>query len=145
MVSARVQISWPMPSGAGAVACRGLNEVWPRINCCGATAAPWAPPVLELAQVIVTRGPSAGARPRAGSWRTGSPRGGSEGRARRVVWKMVAMADRRFRSEHRLRRSGDFAEVYARRRSASDEVLLVYGRENGLGHPRLGLSVSRKV
>jgi ribonuclease P protein component len=45
----------------------------------------------------------------------------------------------------RLRRPADFARVYRRRASASDDLLLVYVRANALGHPRLGLSVSRKV
>jgi ribonuclease P protein component len=47
--------------------------------------------------------------------------------------------------EHRLRSQDDFRQVYDRRRSVSDEWLIIYGRENGLPHLRLGLSVSRKV
>jgi ribonuclease P protein component len=43
-----------------------------------------------------------------------------------------------------LRRNADFQRVYERRRSVSDQRLIVYGCENGLGFPRLGLSVSRK-
>jgi ribonuclease P protein component len=38
-----------------------------------------------------------------------------------------------------------FDRTYARRKSASDGVLIVYACENGLSHPRLGCSVSRKV
>src|SRR5262249_30270921 len=38
----------------------------------------------------------------------------------------------------------DFRRVYERRRSASDDWLLVYACENGLPHARLGLSVARK-
>lgn len=53
--------------------------------------------------------------------------------------------DQRFRPEHRLRRKADFDRVYRRRRSAGDDLLVVYGCENDLEHPRLGLSVSRKV
>lgn len=53
--------------------------------------------------------------------------------------------DQRFRPEHRLRRKADFDRVYRRRRSVGDELLVVYGCENDLPHPRLGLSVSRKV
>ncbi|HJT31527.1 MAG TPA: ribonuclease P protein component [Pirellulales bacterium] len=59
--------------------------------------------------------------------------------------KPASEADQRFRREHRLRRRADFDRVYRRRRSVSDELLIVYGCENGLEHPRLGLSVSRKV
>ena len=44
-----------------------------------------------------------------------------------------------------MRRSRDFRRTYARRRSASDDLLLVYGCENDLPFPRLGLSVSRKL
>ena len=39
----------------------------------------------------------------------------------------------------------EFDRAYARKRSASDSVLVVYACENGLTHPRLGCSVSRKV
>jgi len=49
-----------------------------------------------------------------------------------------------FRPAEHLRRPSDFQRVYDRRRSVSDEWLIVYGCENGLPHLRLGLSVSRK-
>jgi ribonuclease P protein component len=51
----------------------------------------------------------------------------------------------RFLKAEHLRRPDDFQRVYDRRRSVSDEWLIVYACENGLGHSRLGLSVSRKV
>ena len=51
----------------------------------------------------------------------------------------------RFRRSDRLRRAGDYASIYALRQSVGDRVLLVFGRENGMDHSRLGLSVSRKV
>jgi ribonuclease P protein component len=38
----------------------------------------------------------------------------------------------------------DFKRVYDRRRSASNEFLIVYAAPNDLPHNRLGLSVSRK-
>jgi ribonuclease P protein component len=50
-----------------------------------------------------------------------------------------------FRPHEHLRRSSDFRRVYERRRSVSDDWLIVYACENGLPHLRLGLSVSRKV
>jgi len=50
-----------------------------------------------------------------------------------------------FRPHEHLRRAADFRRVYDRRRSASNEDLIVYGCENGLAYLRLGLSVSRKV
>jgi ribonuclease P protein component len=54
------------------------------------------------------------------------------------------MADQRFLREHHLRRQAEFDHVYERRCSAADGRLVVYGCENELGHPRIGLSVSRK-
>jgi ribonuclease P protein component len=48
------------------------------------------------------------------------------------------------KTEH-LRSPLDFRRVYERRRSASDDWLIVYACENGLAHLRLGMSVSRKI
>jgi ribonuclease P protein component len=50
----------------------------------------------------------------------------------------------RIRPHEHLRSPADFRRVYARRRSASDDWLIVYACENGQPHLRLGLSVSRK-
>jgi ribonuclease P protein component len=50
----------------------------------------------------------------------------------------------RFRKSEHLRSQADFQRVYDRRRSVSDDCLIVYGCENGLEYLRLGLSVSRK-
>jgi ribonuclease P protein component len=50
-----------------------------------------------------------------------------------------------FRKKEHLRRPSDFRRVYARKRSVSDEWLILYGCENGLDYLRLGLSVSAKV
>lgn len=55
------------------------------------------------------------------------------------------MHNQRLLPEHRIRRTAHFQRAYKRRASASDRRLLVFGHPNGLGHPRLGLSVSRKV
>jgi ribonuclease P protein component len=55
------------------------------------------------------------------------------------------MTSERFPAQYRLRSTADFDRVYSRRCSASDSVLLVYAVENELSHPRLGVSVSRKV
>jgi len=49
-----------------------------------------------------------------------------------------------FEKHEHLRRGADFRRVYERRRSASNDWLLVYACENDLPHSRLGLSVSRK-
>ncbi len=44
-----------------------------------------------------------------------------------------------------MKTPAEFERCYARKRSASDGVLVVYACENGLLYPRLGCSVSRKV
>ena len=51
----------------------------------------------------------------------------------------------RFLPRFRLKRPAEFKRVFDERRSASDERIVVYIADNGLEHPRLGLSVSRKV
>lgn len=55
------------------------------------------------------------------------------------------MDDQRFLPKHHIRGRGDFQRAYRRRATASDRHLLIFGCENGLPHPRLGLSVSRKL
>lgn len=50
----------------------------------------------------------------------------------------------RFRKAEHLLRPSDFRRVYERKRSASDERLIVYACENTLSHLRLGLSVAKK-
>ena len=57
---------------------------------------------------------------------------------------MDPKTNRRFRPFERVRHSLDFRRAFDRRRSASDDRLIVYGVENGLDHARLGLSVSKK-
>ncbi|AMV38636.1 ribonuclease P protein component [Planctomyces sp. SH-PL62] len=52
--------------------------------------------------------------------------------------------DLSFRPHERIKDPADFRRAFDRKRSVSDGVLIVYGAENGLGHPRLGVSVSRK-
>jgi len=51
----------------------------------------------------------------------------------------------KFGKELRLRKPADFDRVYQARVYAADDVLVVNGDANGLAHPRLGLSVSKKV
>ena len=63
----------------------------------------------------------------------------------RVTESTEAPRSYRFRPAEHLRRPGDFRRVYERRRSASNEWLIVYACENDLPHLRLGMSVSRKV
>ena len=50
-----------------------------------------------------------------------------------------------FPQSHRMKTPAEFERCYARKRSASDGVLVVYACENDLPHPRLGCSVSKKV
>jgi ribonuclease P protein component len=49
-----------------------------------------------------------------------------------------------FRPHERIKDPADFRRAFDRKRSASDGILIVYVVENGLDHPRLGVSVSRK-
>ena len=55
------------------------------------------------------------------------------------------MADQRFLRAYRITRGADFQRAYQRRLTAGDDRLLVFVFPNGLPHPRLGLSVSRKI
>jgi ribonuclease P protein component len=55
------------------------------------------------------------------------------------------MPSQRFLPAYHVRRPADFRRAYQRRCSAGDGLLLVFGFPNELPHPRLGLSVSRKV
>lgn len=45
----------------------------------------------------------------------------------------------------RLRRGSDFQEVYSARHGRHGKLMVVHWRENQLGHPRIGYSVSTKV
>jgi ribonuclease P protein component len=55
------------------------------------------------------------------------------------------MRELRFRHEDHIRSNKDFRRAYQLRCTASDDRLLVFASPTGLAHPRLGLSVSRKV
>jgi ribonuclease P protein component len=55
------------------------------------------------------------------------------------------MPDERLPARCRLKRGADFQRVFKQRRTASDDLLVVHGRANGLEFSRFGLSVSRKV
>jgi ribonuclease P protein component len=50
-----------------------------------------------------------------------------------------------FPQSHRMKTPADFERCYARKKSSSDTTLIVYACENGLPHPRLGCSVSKKI
>jgi ribonuclease P protein component len=50
-----------------------------------------------------------------------------------------------FRPEYRVKSPADFERIYQARVFAADDVLVINGAANGLAHPRLGLSVSKKA
>jgi ribonuclease P protein component len=51
----------------------------------------------------------------------------------------------RFRPWEHIRSPADFRRVFDRKRSVSDEHIILYACANNLPHSRLGLSVARKV
>ena len=55
------------------------------------------------------------------------------------------MSSAPFRPQHRLKKQEDFDRIYQARVFAADDVLVVNGDRNQLPHPRLGLSISKKV
>jgi len=55
------------------------------------------------------------------------------------------MSDHSFSRKSRIRTPAEFDRIYKARNFAADDVLVVNGDANGLAHPRLGLSVSKKV
>jgi ribonuclease P protein component len=58
----------------------------------------------------------------------------------------AAVPDRlTFPAHLRLKTPAEFKAVYDRKKSAGDDLLIVYARENELPHPRLGVSVSKKI
>ncbi|MBM3982359.1 MAG: ribonuclease P protein component [Planctomycetes bacterium] len=58
---------------------------------------------------------------------------------------MTTNAPLTFPQTHRMKTPAEFERCYARKRSASDALLLVFACENDRPHPRLGCSVSKKV
>jgi ribonuclease P protein component len=50
----------------------------------------------------------------------------------------------RFRPHERIADPGVFRRAFERKRSSSDGFLIVYGLENSLGYPRLGISASKR-
>jgi ribonuclease P protein component len=55
------------------------------------------------------------------------------------------MPERRFPKSVRLLRSAEFERVFAARASAGNSQMTLFGATNGLGHARIGLTVSRRV
>lgn len=58
---------------------------------------------------------------------------------------MVSGSRLTFRPRHRLTHKRQFQAVYAARASRAAGPLVVFALRNGLGHPRLGLSVGSRV
>jgi ribonuclease P protein component len=57
----------------------------------------------------------------------------------------ISMRNHRFPKKVRLLRASEFERVFDARNSASDAWIVLYGAATELGHPRLGLTVSRRV
>ena len=55
------------------------------------------------------------------------------------------MTQHGFPKSRRLLKTAEFDRVFARRRAASDGVLVLYACDNDLEHSRLGLVVSKKA
>lgn len=55
------------------------------------------------------------------------------------------MSDLRFPKRLRLLRASEFERVFAARNSAASPWLVLHGARNDVGHPRLGITVSRRV
>ena len=56
-----------------------------------------------------------------------------------------ATPDQSFSRRLRIRTAAEFDRIYKSRNFAADDVLVVNGMASDLPHPRLGLSVSKKV
>jgi ribonuclease P protein component len=55
------------------------------------------------------------------------------------------MSDHRFPKQSRLLRASEFKRVFDVRNSVSDAWIVLYGSASELGHPRMGLTVSRQA
>src|SRR5438034_166537 len=60
------------------------------------------------------------------------------------VW-LTAMSDFPFPKQARLLRASEFERVFDARNSVSDAWIVLYGAANECGHPRIGMTVSRRV
>ena len=54
------------------------------------------------------------------------------------------MTSQRFRPFERINDPTTFRRAFDRKKSSADAWLIVYGVENGLNHPRLGISASKR-
>lgn len=54
------------------------------------------------------------------------------------------LSDEKLRKEERLLKRSDFQCVFETRQSTGNKILVLHKLENAIGHPRLGLVVSKK-
>jgi ribonuclease P protein component len=54
------------------------------------------------------------------------------------------MNSARFRPHERINDPSTFKKAFERKKSVSDPYMIVYGLENGLDYPRLGISASKR-
>ena len=59
--------------------------------------------------------------------------------------KVAPASDRSFPKEFRIRNRKDFASVFSEGARSRSENFVLYSKPNGLGHPRLGVSVGKKA
>ncbi|WP_435006415.1 ribonuclease P protein component [Tundrisphaera lichenicola] len=59
-----------------------------------------------------------------------------------IEW--IVMSSATFRPHERIADPAVFRNAFERKKSASDPFLIIYGLENSLGHPRLGISASKR-
>ena len=52
---------------------------------------------------------------------------------------------RRFPRQFRIRSGSSFTRIYREGKRARGETMIVVGARSGLGHPRLGLSVGKRI
>ena len=72
--------------------------------------------------------------------RISSTAGLARTRGRSIIMNVNAS----FRPHERLKDPKDFRRAFDRRRSSADDILVIYGVENGCEHARLGISLLRK-
>ncbi len=58
---------------------------------------------------------------------------------------MASTSREGFPRQNRILRASDFRALYETGRKVHSERFVLFGRENGLGHHRLGITVSRKI
>jgi ribonuclease P protein component len=57
----------------------------------------------------------------------------------------IETMSQRFLTQCRIRRTADFQRAYRLRCSAADGQIVIFAYRNGLTHPRIGISASRRI